>query len=136
MAYDRVMRLAWDFLLHSVPLESNGLKTYFSYCCMDALGQHTEDWPNDPTSVYRAFADSAVVYYAYSGDTALVKLVQELLGCRFARLYRRRRCACSMNWCGSRRVGFTISAVAPHRVELDVVLPSHEWPLRRVFRGR
>ena len=43
MAYDRVMRLAWDFLLHSVPVEPNGLKTYFAYCCMDSVGQHTQD---------------------------------------------------------------------------------------------
>jgi hypothetical protein len=79
MAFDRVVRLAWDFLLHSVPIESNGLKTYLSYCCMDNLGQHTEDWPHDPAMVYGAFADSAVAYYAYSGDRSVVKLVEELL---------------------------------------------------------
>jgi hypothetical protein len=79
MAYDRVMRLAWDFLLDSVPVESNGLKTYFTYCCMDTLGQHTEDWPHDPAMVYGAFADSAVAYYAYSGDRSVVKLVEALL---------------------------------------------------------
>ncbi len=79
MAYDRVMRLAWDFLLHAVPVESNGLKTYFTYCCMDSLGQHTEDWPHDPASIYGAFADSAISYYAYSGDRSVLKLVQDLL---------------------------------------------------------
>ena len=79
LAYDRVMRLAWDFLLHSVPVESNGLKTYFTYCCMDTLGQHAEDWPHDPAMVYGAFADSAAAYYAYSGDRSVVKLVEALL---------------------------------------------------------
>ena len=79
MAFDRVVRLAWGFLLHSVPLESNGLKTYLTYCCMDTLGQHAEDWPHDPAMVYGAFADSAVAYYAYSGDRSVVKLVEELL---------------------------------------------------------
>src|SRR6516162_10225986 len=78
IAYDRVMRLAWDFLLHSVPVEANGLKTYFTYCCMDTLGQHAEDWPHDPAMVYGAFADSAAAYYAYSGDRSVVKLVEDL----------------------------------------------------------
>ena len=79
MAYDRIMRLAWDFLLTSVPVESNGLKTYFTYCCMDTLGQHSQDWPHDPAMVYGAFADSAVAYHAYSGDRAVIKLVEDLL---------------------------------------------------------
>ena len=33
-AYDRVMRLAWDFLLHKVLVEENGLKTYYTSCCI------------------------------------------------------------------------------------------------------
>ena len=33
-AYGRVVRLAWDFLLNTVPVESNGLKSYFTYCCL------------------------------------------------------------------------------------------------------
>lgn len=79
MAYDRVMRLAWDFLLHSVPVEANGLRTYFTYCCMDVLGQHTRDWPHDPAMIFAAFADSAITYYAYSADRSVVKLVEGLL---------------------------------------------------------
>jgi hypothetical protein len=66
-AYDRVMRLAWDFLLRTIPVESNGLKTYLTYCCLDAKKlRATRDWPHDPASTFAAFVDSALAYYAYS----------------------------------------------------------------------
>lgn len=78
-AYDRVMRLGWDFLLHTVPLESNGLKTYFTYCCMDQDTLHGTAWPHNPAGLYGMFADSGAAYYAYSGDRAVVELVQSLL---------------------------------------------------------
>ncbi len=83
-AYDRVMRLAWDFLLHTVPIESNGLKTYFTYCCMDPDKLHGTDWPHNPAGLYGMFVDSAVAYYAYSGDRAVVELVQGLLDYQLA----------------------------------------------------
>ncbi len=84
MAYDRVMRLAWDFLLHTVPVESNGLKTYLTYCCMDAEKLHGKDWPHNPAGLYGMFVDSAVAYYAYSGDRDVVRLVQSMLDYQLA----------------------------------------------------
>jgi len=78
-AYDRVLRLAWDFLLHTVPVESNGLKTYFTYCCMDQDTLHGTAWPHNPAGLYGMFADSGAAYYAYSGDRAVVELVESLL---------------------------------------------------------
>jgi len=78
-AYDRVMRLAWDFLLHTVPIEPNGLKTYYAYCCMDQNTLRGMAWPHNPAGVYAMLVDSATAYYAYSGDRAVVELVQGLL---------------------------------------------------------
>ena len=78
-AYDRVMRLAWDFLLHAVPVEANGLKTYYTYCCMDQDTLHGTRWPHNPAGLYGMFTDSGAAYYAYSGDRAVVELVQSLL---------------------------------------------------------
>ncbi len=78
-AYDRVMRLGWDFLLHTVPVESNGLKTYFTYCCIDPQKLRGSAWPHNPAGLYAMLADSAVAYYAYSGDRAVLELVQGLL---------------------------------------------------------
>ncbi len=79
IAYDRVLRLAWDFLLHTVPTESNGLKTYFAYCCIDQHKLRGEAWPHNPAGLYAMLADSAVAYYAYSGDRAVVELVEGML---------------------------------------------------------
>jgi len=83
-AYDRVMRLAWDFLLHSVPVESNGLRSYFAYCCIDQKTFHGTAWPHNPAGVYAMLVDSAAAYYAYSGDWAVVELVQSLLDYQLA----------------------------------------------------
>ena len=78
-AYDRVMRLAWDFLLHTAPVESNGLKAFYTYCCLDPVKLRGTAWPHNPAGLYAMLADSAAAYYAYSGDRAVVELVQSLL---------------------------------------------------------
>lgn len=83
-AYDRVMRLAWDFLLHQAPAESNGLKSYFTYCCLDPNKVQGTDWPHNPAGLYGMFADSARAYYAYSGDRAVVAWVKSLLDYQLA----------------------------------------------------
>jgi hypothetical protein len=78
-AYDRVMRLAWDYLLNVVPVESNGLKTYYSYCCLDTETLKGTAWPHNAAGLYAMLADSAAAYYAYSGDRRVVDLVAALL---------------------------------------------------------
>ena len=83
-AYDRVLRKAWDFLLNTVPAESNGLKTYYTYCCMDMSSMHGTAWPHNPAEVNATLADSAAAYYAYSGDRRVVELVRDLLDYQLA----------------------------------------------------
>jgi hypothetical protein len=83
-AYDRVMRLAWDFLLRSAVVEPNGLKSYFAYCCIDQKTLRGTAWPHNPAGVYAMLVDSALAYYAYSGDRAVVDLVQSLLDYQLA----------------------------------------------------
>ena len=79
-AFARVTRLAWDFLLNSEPLGPNGLKAHLTDCCLDPKGLRlNSEWPHDPASTYAAFVDSAVAYYAYSGDRDVVTLVQQML---------------------------------------------------------
>jgi hypothetical protein len=78
-AYDRVMRLAWDYLLNSVPVEGNGLKTFYTYCCMDTVARKGTAWPHNSAGLYAMLVDSASAYYAYSGDYRVVELVQGLL---------------------------------------------------------
>ena len=67
-AYDGVMRRAWDFLLKGVATESNGLKSYFTYCCLDRKSLRGAVWPHNPAGLYAMMVDSAAGYYAYSGD--------------------------------------------------------------------
>ena len=83
-AYDRVMRLAWAFLLRRAPVESNGLKAYLTYCCLNPETLEAKDWPHNPAGLYGMFADSAAAYYAYSGDREVVKLVQSMLDYQLA----------------------------------------------------
>ncbi len=83
-AYDRVMRLAWDFLLKTVPVEPNGLKTYFTHCCIDQYKLRGEHWLHHPAGLFAMLADSAAAYYAYSGDRRVVALVSDLLDYQLA----------------------------------------------------
>jgi len=50
-AYDQVMRRAWDFLLDSVQTESNGLKTFYTYCCVDPNTMRGTAWPHNPAGL-------------------------------------------------------------------------------------
>jgi hypothetical protein len=83
-AYDRVMRLAWDFLLDTVGVEENGLKTYYAYCCMDTKAGKGTAWPHNSAGLYAMLADSAAAYYAYSGDYRVVSLTRDLLDYQLA----------------------------------------------------
>jgi hypothetical protein len=84
LAYSRVMRLAWDFLLHTVPVEANGLKTYYTYCCMNPDTLHWNAWPHNPAGLYAMLADSATLYYPYAGDRKVVDLVRGVLDYQLA----------------------------------------------------
>ncbi|MDD5656521.1 MAG: hypothetical protein PHF00_04615 [Elusimicrobia bacterium] len=83
-AFDRVMRLAWDFLLRSVPVEANGLKSYYAYCCLDPKSLQGISWPHNPAGLYAMLADSAEAYHAYSGDRSVVELAGSLLDYQLA----------------------------------------------------
>jgi hypothetical protein len=83
-AYDQVMRRAWDFLLDSVQTESNGLKTFYTYCCVDPEKMRGTAWPHNPAGLYAMLADSAAAYYAYSGDHRVVDVVRGLLDYQIA----------------------------------------------------
>jgi hypothetical protein len=83
-AYEKVVGLAWDFLLNQVPLEKNGLKTYYSYCCMNLKTMRGTGWPNNPACVYAGLTDGSLAWYAYSGDRKPVEMVQQLLDYQLA----------------------------------------------------
>jgi hypothetical protein len=79
LAYDHVMRLGWAFLQTKVPLESNGLRSYLTHSTFDPATLHGTDWPHDPAGLYAMFVDSALPFYAYSGDSTVLDRVREML---------------------------------------------------------
>jgi chitodextrinase/regulation of enolase protein 1 (concanavalin A-like superfamily) len=77
--YDTVMNLAWNYFLHSVPTDSGtGKPGYFSTSYMDPDTQQLVGWPHNPAGLYSMMTESALKYYEYSGNTAVVNKAVEL----------------------------------------------------------
>jgi hypothetical protein len=83
-AYDHIVRLGWEFLKHKVPVESNGLRTYLTHSTFDLATLHGTDWPHHPAGLYAMFVDSALPYYAYTGDAVVLEKVREMLDYQLA----------------------------------------------------
>jgi hypothetical protein len=79
-AYDQVLTLATSFLLNGVPTASNGLKLYFTYSyAFPGNPVRPANWPHNPAGLYSMLTDSALAYYAYSGNAAIMGLVGSVL---------------------------------------------------------
>lgn len=79
-AYGRVAFLSWDFLLNRVPNDpANGLKVYFTHSEYDPTTFAGSAWPNNPAGKNAMIANSAVLFYAYSGDRRVIDLAGTLL---------------------------------------------------------
>ncbi len=80
--YDKVVRLAWDFMEHKVPTDTRhgtGLKIYLINSVFDDNTLQGANWQHNPASVYGQFVDSLVGWYPYSGDGEAVRVVREML---------------------------------------------------------
>ena len=78
--YDRVMFLSWDLLLNRIlPDPNNHLPAYYTHSEYDPNSLGGEDWPNNAAGKHAMLADSASMYYYYSGNTSVVTLVTGLL---------------------------------------------------------
>ena len=79
-AFDRVSFLSWDLLLNRIPVDpSNGLKVYFTHSEYDPDNFGGSGWPNNPAGKNAMLAESAALYYAYSGNRGVIDLVSSLL---------------------------------------------------------
>ena len=86
-AYSRVMQLAWDFIENKVPDTDAGVKSYLTYCCFPSDPPYRPEgiqWFHNPAGLYAMFTDSLLSYYPYSGDNALIPIVQEMLDYQLA----------------------------------------------------
>ena len=77
--YDRVMSLAWNYLLNSVPSNSqNGKPAYYSHSYLKPDTQEPVDWPHNPAGLYSMLIESALKYYGYSGNILPVRIAEQV----------------------------------------------------------
>ncbi|HZU81268.1 MAG TPA: hypothetical protein VE987_00045, partial [Polyangiaceae bacterium] len=77
--YAGVARLAWTALETRFPVQDNGLETWLAWSRFDPTTFEGINWPHNPAGLYAMLADSAVLWYAFSGDEAAVRLVRKAL---------------------------------------------------------
>jgi len=77
--YDHVMTLSWNYLLNSVPSDSqNGKPAYYSHSYMKPDTQELAGWPHNPAGLYGMLIESALKYYGYSGNVLPVRLAENV----------------------------------------------------------
>lgn len=77
--YGQVVTIAWDYFLNRVPNDAGtGKPAYFSQSYLNPNTQQVAGWPHNPAGLYAMFIESALKYYAYSGDLAVVQKAEEL----------------------------------------------------------
>lgn len=77
--YGTVIDKAWDYLLNKVPNDpATGKPAYYSQSYLNPDTQQMAGWPHNPAGLYSMLVESALKYYAYSGDIRPVKLAQQV----------------------------------------------------------
>jgi hypothetical protein len=77
--YADVAGRAWTALETKFPVQDNGLPTYLAYSRFDPEDHSGVGWPHNPAGLYAMLTDSAVLWYAFSGDAAALDLVRTAL---------------------------------------------------------
>ncbi len=77
--YGQVVTIAWDYFLNRVPNDPATRKpAYFSQSYLNPDSQQVAGWPHNPAGLYAMLIESALKYYAYSGDLAAVQKAEAL----------------------------------------------------------
>ena len=87
LGYEQVVKLAWDFIEHKVPVDSRhktGLKIYLINAVFDDATLQGANWQGNPASVFGQFVDSLAGWYPYSGDEEAVEVVRRMLDYQLA----------------------------------------------------
>jgi hypothetical protein len=82
--YTVVAGLAWNALGTRFPVQDNGLPTWLAYSRFDPDTHEGVNWPHNPAGLYAMLTDSAVLWYAFSGDSAPVALARRALDYQIA----------------------------------------------------
>jgi hypothetical protein len=85
LGYDKVVRLAWDYMEHKAATDpKTGLKVYLINSVYDnktGLGNYRQ---NNPASTFGQFVDSLVTWYPYAGDKEASGVVRTMLDYQLA----------------------------------------------------
>lgn len=77
--YDTAVNLSWNYLINSVPRDNtNGQPGYMSHSYMNPNTQELVGWPHNPAGLYSMLIESGYKYYAYSGNTAVMNIAQNV----------------------------------------------------------
>jgi Concanavalin A-like lectin/glucanases superfamily/Bacterial Ig domain len=77
--YATVIGLSWNFLLNSVPNDpSTGKPAYYSRSYLNSNTQAVVDWPHNPAGLYSMLTESAMKYYGFTGNVAVMQLVENV----------------------------------------------------------
>jgi hypothetical protein len=77
--YTHIAGLAWHALETKFPAQDNGLPTYLGWSRFDPVTFEGVSWPHNPAGLYAMLGESAVLWYAFSGDDEAVRLVRRAL---------------------------------------------------------
>src|SRR5215217_5310470 len=81
-AYAHAAKLSADFIKAAMggPIDAhNGLPVIYTHCEYNPDDFSGSGWPNHPAGRNAMLADSMLLYYQYSGDTAVGEAVKSLL---------------------------------------------------------
>jgi hypothetical protein len=82
--YDFIIRNDWE-MFKSIPVQADGYRTYFTYPEFNGLNDPSQPlfagrpWAHNPAGLFAMLTDSALLYYAYSGDQTIMDRVREML---------------------------------------------------------
>jgi len=74
-SYDEVARLAFRGLA-AFPRQPNGLPTWYSHSRFEPETLAGVTWPHNPAGLNAMLVDSAIGWYAFSGDRSIIELVR------------------------------------------------------------
>ena len=77
--YAHVAAIAWQALETKFPVQDNGLETWLANSRFDPVTFEGINWPHNPAGLYAMLTDSAVLWYAFSGDRAAVDVARRAL---------------------------------------------------------
>ena len=78
-SYDRVVRLAMDFIKNCPVDPANGLPWYLQYSCFWTDPLRPTIWPDNPAGKFAWAVTTLLKYYPYTGDTTHVDILRTML---------------------------------------------------------